>query len=378
MRIHTSEHGFTLLELLASTAISLVVIGTAMTAFKDGVGMTKSASDIAETTQNLRSGTNMLIHDLVLAGRGVPTGGISIPSGAGALQILRPSPPGLGYTFDNVGATTLTAITSGSNKGPAVDGQTTDMVTILSLDPILDTCLLAPLSVKAWNDPAGAALPHMNDQNGTGFNVVNINNAKCPDGMGGFNGDWLNGSPTQAPIVKGDLLMFTDANGATAIQTVTSTDPTNVYFAQNANDQFGFNQPGAAAGSIKKLVGALDVKRVIMYTYYVDPPAIANQFTPRLMRRYNMGSAQALAGVVEDLQFSYDLVDSATNTAPTGVLDLPVVLNGNNYSANMIKKVTVHVGVRSEVKSLKLGDYLRSHISTVVSIRNLAFVDRYK
>ena len=60
------------------------------------------------------------------------------------------------------------------------------------------------------------------------------------------------------------------------------------------------------------------------------------------------------------------------------MLDLPILLNGNNYSANMIKKVSVHVGVRSEVKSLKLGDYLRSHISTVVSIRNLAFVDRYK
>jgi hypothetical protein len=378
MRTHTSEHGFTLMELLASTAISLVVIGTAMTAFKDGVGMTKSASDIADTTQNLRSGTNMLIHDLVLAGRGIPTGGVPIPSGANSLQILRPSPPGLAYTFDNVGATTMTAITSGSNKGPAVDGQTTDMVTLLSLDPILDTCLLAPLSVKAWNDPAGVALPHMNNQNGTGFTVVNIANVKCPDGMGGFNGNWLTGNATQAGILKGDLLLFTDANGANAIQTVTSTDATNVYFAQNANDQFGFNQPGAAAGSIKQLVGALDVKRVIMYTYYVDPPALANQFTPRLMRRYNMGTPQALAGVVEDLQFSFDLVDSATNTAPTGVLDLPVQIGANNYSANMIKKVSVHVGVRSEVKSLKLGDYLRSHISTVVSIRNMAFVDRYK
>jgi hypothetical protein len=28
--------------------------------------------------------------------------------------------------------------------------------------------------------------------------------------------------------------------------------------------------------------------------------------------------------------------------------------------------------------SLKLHDYLRNHLSTVVSIRNLAFVDRYQ
>ena len=194
MRTHTSEHGFTLMELLASTAISLVVIGTAMTAFKDGVGMTKSASN-RRTTQNLRSGTNMLIHDLVLAGRGIPTGGISIPSGADSAADSAAESSRTCVTFDNVGATSMTAITTGSNKGPAVDGQTTDMVTIVSLDPILDTCLLAPLSVRAWNDAAGVNLPHMNNQNGTSFTVVNIANVKCPDGLGGFNGDWLAGNP---------------------------------------------------------------------------------------------------------------------------------------------------------------------------------------
>jgi len=373
MRNHTSEQGFTLMELLAATAIGLVVIGAAMTTFKDTLGMTSTASNLADTTQNLRGGINLLIHDLVLAGREIPTGGIPIPSGAGALQILRPSPPGLNYTFDNVGATTMTAITTGYQKGPVIDLEATDIITLLSVDPILDTCLGAPLSVKAWNDPAGAGVPHMNDQAGDGFNVVNINNVKCPDGMGGWNGNWLAGNSSQAPILKGDLLLFTDAQGQNAIQTVTSTDATNVYFAQNGSDQFGFNQPNAAAGSITAMVGTVDVKRVIMYTYYVDP----NNGTPRLMRQYNMGTPQALAGIVEDLQFTYDLVDSVTNTSPTGVLDLPTVIGANTYSANQIKKVTLHVGVRSENKSLRINDYMRSHVSTVVSIRNLAFVDRY-
>ena len=35
MRTHTSEAGFSLVELLTATTISLIVLGTAMAAFKD-------------------------------------------------------------------------------------------------------------------------------------------------------------------------------------------------------------------------------------------------------------------------------------------------------------------------------------------------------
>ena len=48
-----------------------------------------------------------------------------------------------------------------------------------------------------------------------------------------------------------------------------------------------------------------------MITYYVD--AKTTPGTPRLTRVYNNGSPQQLAGVVEDLQLSYDLVDGVTN-----------------------------------------------------------------
>jgi prepilin-type N-terminal cleavage/methylation domain-containing protein len=370
MRSHHAEDGFTLLEMLAATAIGLMVIATALTTFKDAVGMANTASDVADTTQNLRGGANFLIHDLTLAGRGIPIGGIPIPSGPGAGQILRPSPPGLGYTFDNVAATTMTAITSGSSLGPQIDGQATDMVTLLSVDPILDACLGAPLSVKAAG--TGAGQPEL-AADGSSLTIVNTNIVRCPDGNGGWDGGWLAGNSSQPPVKKGDLLLFTDPNGRNAIQTVTSTDNTTVFFAQNADDTFGFNQPAVAAGSIAPLLGqALSVQRVLMYTYYVDP----NNGTPRLMRRYNMGTPQALAGVVEDLQLSYDLVDGVVN--PTNVTDVPYTLNGVTYSANQIRKVSLHIGVRSETMSLKLHDYLRNHLSTVVSIRNLAFVDRYQ
>ena len=51
---------------------------------------------------------------------------------------------------------------------------------------------------------------------------------------------------------------------------------------------------------------------------------------PRLMRASNFSDGQALAGVIEDLELSYDLVDGVTN--PTNVPDLPYTAAGLTYS----------------------------------------------
>jgi hypothetical protein len=48
------------------------------------------------------------------------------------------------------------------------------------------------------------------------------------------------------------------------------------------------------------------------------------------------------------------------------------------YTENQIRKVNIHIGVRSEFKSVKHDDYLRNHVSTVISLRNLAYVSRYE
>jgi hypothetical protein len=110
-----------------------------------------------------------------------------------------------------------------------------------------------------------------------------------------------------------------------------------------------------------------------MYTYYVDA---TTGRPPRLTRKLNQFAGQALVGIVEDLELSYDLVDGTTN--PTNVRNLPYTLAGVTYSANLIRKANVHIGVRSELMSMRNRDYQRNHLSTVVSLRNLAFVDRYR
>ena len=126
-----------------------------------------------------------------------------------------------------------------------------------------------------------------------------------------------------------------------------------------------------------------------MITYYVDNTTTVG--TPRLTRVINHcpGSdltpgcdlfpafaPQALAGVVEDLDLTYDLVDSGVNSV-TKQPTLPVTIATITYTSNMIKTVNVHVGVRSESISKPTQDYIRNHISTAVSVRSLASVDRY-
>jgi type II secretory pathway pseudopilin PulG len=361
MSARSSESGFSMLELLMSTSIALIVIGTAMTAFKDGVQMNEIASQVADSTQSLRSGTNLLVADLMQTGRGIPTGGISIPvASGGATQIHRPSPPGPSYFFDNATATTLSAVTTGAGLGPAIYGRATDIVTLLMGDSILDGFLGQPLRVDVSTNPDD--VPKL-AADGSSFSV-------------GTDTGWIAGDPLdgRAAVKPGDLILFTNPNGSTAIQTVTRVDTSNVYFDSDSNDTFNLNQRTVTAGSITQILGTpLTVQRVLMYMYYVDA---SGGKPPRLMRRLNHFPGLALGGVVEDLELSFDLVDGTTN--PTHVRSLPYTASGVTFSANLIRKANVHIGVRSEVKSMQQQDYVRTHVSTAVSLRNLAFVDRYR
>ena len=65
---------------------------------------------MSDANQNLRAAINLVARDLMQAGRGIPIGGVPIPSGAGSSAIIRPGPTGTSYTFDNVTLSTLTAL----------------------------------------------------------------------------------------------------------------------------------------------------------------------------------------------------------------------------------------------------------------------------
>lgn len=366
MDTRPSESGFTLVELMIASLITLVVVGVAFSTFKDALALNDAAIEIADSSQNLRAGTNLLVRDLQQAGRNLRVGGISIPSGVGATAINRPSPPGKSYMFNNTTEATLQVITSGMAMGPVVDGRPTDMITILTDDPFLD-------DLGVYEITAPSALPRIAND-GSSINV-------------GLQTAWLGGVPSDgiAPIKPGDLLYFTGA-GQDAIQTVTRVVGSNIYF--DPGDPFNFNQRNAASGTVMATLPqtpyvpgpppgppapAIVVRRLQMLTYYVHEESAG---VPRLMRMLNHFPPKALAGIMEDLEFTFDLVDGTVN--PTNVESLPHIVGGVTYSASQIRKVNLHVGVRSERKSERTRDYLRNHLSTTVSLRNLAYVDRYK
>ena len=373
MHTPTSEHGFTLVELMIASLVTMLLMGVAFTTFKDALAINDAVVNLADSTQNLRAGTNLLVRDLLQAGRNIPTGGIGIPSGLSAEAIHRPSPPGTSLTIDNDdNSTTLTAITTGAGKGPVVAGKPTDLVSIVMGDPFL-------LEEKIFPSNAPTTLARL-AADGTSMNIAPYT-------------DWLAGNKDLqiSPLKKGDLILFrsnggTGGDSGTTIQTVTRINGGTVYF--EPNDPFNFNQPNVPQGSITPILpppcepptqnsppceSGMTIRRVYMYTYFVhiDPESQL----PRLMRMTNQFEPQALAGVIEDLGLSYDLVDGTNN--PTNVKELPYTANNVTYRANQIRKVNVHVGVRSEVKSARSNDYLRNHLSTVVNIRNLAYVTRY-
>jgi hypothetical protein len=178
-------------------------------------------------------------------------------------------------------------------------------------------------------------------------------------------------------ITEGDLLMIRTPNGQTVLAMVTERNGQTVVFGE---DPMHLNQPNAEAGSVVRLQNPLDedgsapadlyppgmmARRILLITYYIDN---GDEEKPKLMRRVNMRPARTIGVVVENLQVSYDLADGVNN--PTNVAD--------PANPNQIRKANLFVAGRSHREWRRTRDFLRTSVSTQVSLRSLSFVDRYK
>lgn len=365
---YSREDGFTISELLVSTTVLLLVVAGALTTFKNAVQINDAASQLGDSSQNLRAGTNTLIRDLMMAGRIFGAEGVALPTCAGAQPFVRPGPVPGNFNTVNVDGTSmnLPSITTGAGLGPVIKGSATDMVTIMTVDEFMPV-IITPIPVPSVNAPTEGTIAN--------------------DGLSvqlAVNSPWLvqDAVNDTQPMKIGDLVLFKSANG-NAIQTITRMDATHIYF--DANDPFKFNQscaapnwPMATIRNGATFTAPVTLFRAMMITYYVDNTTTPG--TPRLTRQINNFAPMALAGVVEDLDLTYDLVDGVNN--PTQKPSLPWTDNTLTppvtYNSNQIRKVNVHVGVRSEQLSKPTQDYVRNHITTSVDVRSLASVDRYK
>jgi prepilin-type N-terminal cleavage/methylation domain-containing protein len=374
------QKGFTLVEFIVAMGIALVALGATMLAFRDATHSNQNVAFRQDMNDNLRAGLNLIQQDLLQTGTGIPTGGITIPvtgSGGGcpngSTAINRPSLTG-GATFPTCNLT-LPAIEPGNALGPLITSPdatstvNTDEVTLMYVD---NTSTSSTYTVGMDSQP--------------------INSTSCPGGSIAASGLTVSFDPgptcfplsnlaaSGSSISTNDLIMFSNTNGY-AIQTVTNVSGQTLTFA--GGDAFGFNQTGATTGTLPSLRNyTLDsngnktflttyppttATRVWMITYYLDN--VTDPTHVRLIRRVNFNPGQVVGETLENLQFTYNFNDGVTAnkiTVPTG------------YSESQIRSVNIFLGARSVNKYSQNNKYIRNNFQTQVTLRSMAYVNKYQ
>ena len=390
-RLKKKIAGFTLVELMIAMAVTLVLLYAAVSAFRDASQSNTVVTQGSDMSENLRAGLNMIQLDLQQAGTGIPTGGIPIPFTAPCGTTPAINRPILNSTtkFPYPGATcesTIPAVEPGNMMGPAITAPDAIAGTPANPNSITDeiTMLYADntsgLDGQPVNQPATAGPPAA---------------AGCPNGKlqltgatltATFDPNCLNlaNNPNGITINAGDLIMFTN-NVGTALLAVTGVSGQVLTFA--AGDAFDLNGRTEAGGTIKQMEAtssscptingspacfpATLATRIWMITYYLDN--VTSPGYTRLIRQVNMNSPMPVGETLENLQFTYNFVDGVTN--PANQASVPT---GNSESN--IRSVDVYLGARSN-HGVHQGDqfiYSRSNLMTQVSLRSLAYVDRYE
>jgi prepilin-type N-terminal cleavage/methylation domain-containing protein len=381
--------GFTLIELMIAMSVTLILLYAAVIAFHDASQSNQVVSQGSDMSENLRAGLNMIQLDLQQAGTGIPTGGISIPFTAPCGTTPRINRPMLNgtSTFPYPGATcesSIPAVEPGNGMGPFITAPDATTGTAANPNSITDeiTMLYADNTIGLDGVP-------INQPASTGPPAV----AGCPNGKLQFAGTTVTAtfdincvnisSTTTANLITintGDLIMFSNPKG-NALLRVTSVSGQAVTFGPN--DLFALNGRTESGGTIQYLQtssncgGAAScfpatlATRIWMITYYLD-----NTTSPpytRLIRQVIMNSPTPVGETLENLQFTYNYVDGVTN--PSNQASVPT----GNSEAN-IRSVDVYLGARSSqsVQQANKTIYARSNLMTQVSLRSLAYVNRYQ
>jgi prepilin-type N-terminal cleavage/methylation domain-containing protein len=393
---NAGERGFSLVELLVTTAITTIILGATMAAMNDAIKVTDSAIQLTNMNNGLRTSMDLVVRDLLQVGQGLPSGNVVlVPTGAGSTAIRLPAPPGLTYYLGAAGAVgeivptltdvapgaalgppSISAVIPGPGLGPVVNGQPTDMIVTIAGDSAFDAIRLTALAVNGttmtvWNGP-------------TISHGANITNGGADD------------------LDPGDLIALVRGSVSALVQ-VTSVAGQVVTFA--AADSLNLNQQAAADGTVRELrltptadvyvapnpmpnpapppVIATEATRIRMISYYID--ATTDPQRPRLMRRINAQIPTAVAFDIENFQVSYDLADGVTNPANVRMVAADLLnpnVNGrcapDACSPNQIRKVNIMLSARSKSPLRGTRQFLRNRLLTQVSLRSLAFVDRYQ
>jgi prepilin-type N-terminal cleavage/methylation domain-containing protein len=377
------QAGFTMIEFMIAMGVTLVIFAAAVGAITSTMRSNQNVALTADLNDNLRASLNLVRQDIVLAGEGIPAGGIAIPSGAG-ITINRPGPVALKFLQPF-----LPALSVGTAMGPTVPilvragvapggGAPSDIITLIYQDNTWDNNpadnKLTALDSAPITRAAAGATPACNGSMTPAGDAVTFD-AACVDM-----------SKARVPVQPGDLIMFSNING-TALQTVTSIAGQVVSFASNAAvDKFGLNQTGAAQGTIKQIQDKVPASSPVAYTgtyppttatriwmisYYLDIATDPQHY--RLVRQVNFNPTQPVAEIIEGLQVTYNFVDA--NVPPAIFANSTTVPAG--LTENNIRSVNLFLGARANAPSGSNSAYIRDNMKTQISVRSLAYFNKY-
>lgn len=367
-----SARGFSLIELVIGMAVMALVMTGVMSVMLDATRANDTVALQTQTNNNLRVAMDLITRDLLQVGQGLPTGRvIGIPSGPGADPIRRPGPldspatPNVIVSEFDADLVALPALTSGPQLGPDVSGEPTDIITTLAADSSFEGVALTALTATSMTVVPTVAISDTPD-------VARDN------------------------IQVGDLIMLTKQSMST-LKYVTRVVNNTVDFA--TGDPMDLNQTGATVpGTLAHYISFVPevakcqvvapgcqavvpsvATRIRMISYYLDPVDTGQGL--RLMRRVNARPPTVVAFSIDRLAFTFDLIDDDDNPTEVALDDSDLAGTGRcaplSCSPNQVRKVNVSLTGRSARRHPTTGQVLRNTLSTQVSLRALALVDRY-
>jgi len=356
------QPGFTLVELMVSMAIGLTVMAAMASLFNTAMNSTMLVTQRAETQQNMRAAIDLMAKDLSLAGAGLPSGGIQLPTGAGSsLSKLGCDQGGTCHVVSfNYPGNYMYGIIPGYSNG-----------------------------VEGGASIPSAPAPIINDSVTSvycDYNFpLNEYNIAFVGGVGGqinLTPNPLYATPpasitSNGGIQQGDLIMLSN-NLGTAVGEVTNYSASSQSAGATGSITFGnldplnINQSGAASNNITAISGGANTVayRLFVVTYYLTVPGAGQ--TPRLMRQVNGLTPVPVADDIINLQVAYDTYNSLTAALDANQAN-PL---GVGESPNNIQKINLVVMGESIINSGKKSQAM--YLATDVAARNMAFRNRYQ
>jgi prepilin-type N-terminal cleavage/methylation domain-containing protein len=356
-----SDAGFSLIEMMISMTILTVIMGATLGGLSDIMKANQNVLMVSSTNNSLRGGMDLMVRDMLQVGSGLPAShAITIPSGAGSQRVRIPGPPGTTF-LTTTADLTLPAVMPRPGVGPTINGVATDVLTVMMADNAFESVTLSAVAATSVVVAAGPVLDTGPDR-----------------------------------VLAGQLMMISKGSGTTLVQ-VTTVDYAARRLTFADGDSLRLNQSAAAAGSLPALnavapvnsAAATRISRVRMITYYVD--ATTNPARPRLVRRVNNGDplvfdnytlGTAVAFDTINLQFAFDISNGLGNPGNVEMTAADLAGTGacspNPCGPTLIRKVNVTATGRSKNRMPPGNKYFENTLSSQVSLRGMAFLDKYR